>query len=210
MESRCWLQCVDEAADPRPTILVVEVSTCGIFQTTIPFWVLSTTVVLTASAGARGDVPTGAELGRVDFRYAPPWWQSAICLPDDPDKILVGKEGQVLLEFGQGGVRNFGIVLQPEIDSGTTWVKQQTISPRAPIVQTFQEAGGVELLAEAFVVIPPSESPAARPKIVRVDGCPARTAGRCSGHPAQRHDRRSQAPTRLADLERQAGSVGSG
>ncbi len=54
-------------------------------QTSILFWVLSTTVVLAASAGARGDVLAGRELGRVDFRYAPPWWQSAICLPDDPD-----------------------------------------------------------------------------------------------------------------------------
>jgi hypothetical protein len=110
--------------------------------------------VLAVSAGARGDLPAGPELGRADFRYAPPWWRSTICLPDDPDKILVGKEGQVLLEFGQGGVRNFGIVLQPALDSGTTWVKQQTISPRAPIVQTFQGAGGVELLEETFVVIP--------------------------------------------------------
>ena len=138
--------------------------------TSIPFWVLSTTVVLAASAGARGDILAGPELGRVDFRYAPPWWQSAICLPDDPDKILVGKEGQVLLEFGHGGMRNFGIVLQPEINSGTTWVKQQTISPRTPILQTYQGAAGVELFEETFVVIPRSDSPAARLRIVRVDG----------------------------------------
>ena len=103
-----------------------------------------------SSARARGEVPPGAELGGVDFRYAPPWWQNAICLPDDPDKILVGKEGQVLLDYGRVGVRNFGIVLQPEIDPSMTWVKQQTISPSAPIVQTFQAAGGVELAEEAF------------------------------------------------------------
>jgi len=56
---------------------------------------------------------TSAEsgLGSVDFRYAPPWWQSAICLPDDSDKMLVGKEGQLLLDFGGGGPRNFGICL---------------------------------------------------------------------------------------------------
>jgi hypothetical protein len=69
-------------------------------QISITFWVLSTTVVLAASAGARGDVLAGRELGRVDFRYAPPWWQSAICLPDDPDKILVGKEGQDCWSLG--------------------------------------------------------------------------------------------------------------
>ncbi len=132
-------------------------------QTSILFWVLFAAVAPAATAGARGDVLASRELGRVDFRYAPPWWQSAICLPDDPDKTLVGKEGQVLLDFGNGGIRNFGIVLQPVIDPGTTWVKQQTISPRAPIVQTFQGAGGVELLEETFVVIPRSDSPAALP-----------------------------------------------
>ena len=92
---------------------------------------------------------------RADFRYAQAWWQSAICLPDDPDKILVGKEGQILLDFGHGVVRNFAIVVQPELDpSGPSWVKQQTISPRTPIVQTFKIAGGVELLEEALVTVP--------------------------------------------------------
>ena len=177
------------------------------FQNAIPCWVLSITFVLTASIWARGDVPACPELGQVDFRYSPPWWQSAICLPDDPDKILVGKEGQVLLEFGKGGLRNFGIVLQPEIDPGTTWVKQQTISPRAPIVQTYQAEGGVELLAEAFVVVPQAESGGRSSASGRF---PARTPGRCFGHPAQRHDRRSEAPTCLAHLERQAGTVRSG
>ena len=66
--------------------------------------------------GAEGQAAVDRDLGRADFRYAPPWWQSAICLPDDPDKILVGKEGQVLLDYGHGKVRNFGIVLQPDVD----------------------------------------------------------------------------------------------
>ena len=63
---------------------------------------------------------------RVDFRYSLPWWQSAICLPDDRDKILVGKEGELLLDFGQGGFRGFKICLQPEIAGGAKWVRQQT------------------------------------------------------------------------------------
>src|ERR1700736_2583040 len=36
----------------------------------------------------------------IDFRYSPPWWQTLICLPDDPDKALVGKEGQLLFDYG--------------------------------------------------------------------------------------------------------------
>ena len=99
----------------------------------------------------------GAEVSgqnRVDFRYSLPWWQSAICLPDDADKILVGKEGELLLDFGQGGFRGFKICLQPEIVGGAKWVRQQTISPRAPVMQTWKNAAGVEVLEETFVVTP--------------------------------------------------------
>jgi hypothetical protein len=93
---------------------------------------------------------------RVDFHYSLPWWQSAICLPDDADKILVGKEGELLLDFGQGGFRGFKICLQPEIAGGAQWVRQQTISPRAPVMQTWENAAGVEVLEETFVVTPVS------------------------------------------------------
>ncbi len=93
-----------------------------------------------------------AEPMRADFRCAPAWWQTAICLPDDPDKMLVGKEGQLLLDFGGGGARNFGICTQPEIAGGARWLRQQTASARAPIVQTRKDAQGVEVLEEAFVV----------------------------------------------------------
>ena len=93
-------------------------------------------------------------LGSVDFRYSLPWWQTAICLPDDPDKMLVGREGQLLLDFGGGGVRNFGISFQPDLEAETRWVRQQTVSARAPIVQTYSEADGIEVTQEAFVVPP--------------------------------------------------------
>ena len=80
--------------------------------------VLAVLFALCSLVRAGGDGGPESDLGRADFRYAPPWWQSAICLPDDPDKILVGKEGQILLDFGQGVMRNFRIVLQPELDPG--------------------------------------------------------------------------------------------
>ena len=38
-------------------------------------------------------------LYRVDFKYAPIWWQSVISLPDDRDKVVIGKEGQLLFEI---------------------------------------------------------------------------------------------------------------
>jgi GH15 family glucan-1,4-alpha-glucosidase len=93
-------------------------------------------------------------LSGVDFRYAPPWWQTAICLPDDSDKMLVGKEGQLLLDFGGGGPRNFGICLAPEAVGGSVWLRQQTLNARVPIVQTWKDANGVELFEETFVTPP--------------------------------------------------------
>lgn len=96
---------------------------------------------------------------QVDFRYAPPWWESAICLPDDPEKPLVGKEGQLLMDFPSGASWNlsaFGINAQPDIEGGAAWVRQQTVSARVPIVQTWKDANGVKVLEEAFVVTPPS------------------------------------------------------
>jgi len=96
---------------------------------------------------------------RVDFRYALPWWQSAVCLPDDPDKAVVGKESQVLLDWGGGVFRGFKLCLQPEIVGGAKWVRQQTVSSRAPVMQTWKDAAGVEILEETFVVTPKPGQP---------------------------------------------------
>lgn len=114
--------------------------------------------------------PADSGLGAADFRYSLPWWQTAICLPDDPDKTLVGKEGQLLFDFGGGGERNFGLCVQPDMAGGATWVRQQTASPRAPIVRTWKDAGGVEVLEETFVVTPKPGEPTAQPLVTRTDG----------------------------------------
>ncbi len=45
----------------------------------------------------------GPHAQTVDFRYGPPEWQSAICLPDDPCKTLVDRSGDLLYHYGQGG-----------------------------------------------------------------------------------------------------------
>ncbi|MGC8642697.1 MAG: hypothetical protein ACP5XB_22800 [Isosphaeraceae bacterium] len=155
--------------------------------------------VLSSGEAWAGGVPN-THLGQADFRYAPPWWQSAICLPDDPDKILVGKEGQLLLDFGHGVVRNFGIVLQPELDPGAAWVKQQTISPRAPVVQTFKNTRGVDVLEEAFVVVPGRNEPgpATRPHLTR------RIVVLCSLHNGSRTEARRQLVLRIFTREKLA------
>jgi uncharacterized protein len=111
-----------------------------------------------------------AGLGTVDFRYSLPWWQTAICLPDDPDKTLVGKEGQLLFDYGAGGVRNFGLCLQPDIVAGAKWLRQETLSPRVPVVRTWKDAGSVGLLEETFVVTSTASQATARPRLIRTDG----------------------------------------
>ncbi len=108
--------------------------------------------------------------GGIDFGYAPRWWQTAVCMPDDPEKAIVGKEGQFLFDFGGGGFRNFGISAQPEIAGGTKWERQQTASARAPIVQTWKDADGVHVLEEAFMALPKPPKASPRGGFTRVDG----------------------------------------
>jgi hypothetical protein len=95
---------------------------------------------------------------KVDFRYSLPWWQTSVCLPDDPDKPLVGKEGQYFFDFGRRGPRNFACSIAPQIEEGMTWVRQETATPKAPVVRTWWDAAGVELLAEAFQVVPEKDA----------------------------------------------------
>ena len=60
-------------------------------------FLLSFGLFLCAAAPARAT--TTNDPWTIDFRYAPPWWQTAICLPDDWQKTLVGKEGSLLYDY---------------------------------------------------------------------------------------------------------------
>ena len=37
----------------------------------------------------------------VNFRYSSPEWQTAICLPDDPQKSLVDRSGELLYHYNR-------------------------------------------------------------------------------------------------------------
>ncbi len=87
----------------------------------------------------------------VDFRYAPPEWQAAICFPDDPQKTLVDKSGELLYHFGMGG-REFATRVAVEVASNAVWQKQELLSPLVPIVRTFRTAGDLQIVEEAFAV----------------------------------------------------------
>jgi hypothetical protein len=92
-------------------------------------------------------------LYKADFRYAPPWWQTSICLPDDWQKTLVGKEGSLLYDW-PGEFSGFRTRVTVDLSSKTEWASQELPSPRAPIVRTVKKSGDVEVIEEAFAVSP--------------------------------------------------------
>jgi len=107
----------------------------------------------------------------VDFRYAPPEWQTAICLPDDPHKSLVDRKGELLYHYAQGG-REFGTRVSVEVVPDATWRRQELLSPRVPVVRTLRAAEGLEIVEEAFAVTnlrQPSRLPSTSP-LQRLDG----------------------------------------
>jgi len=88
----------------------------------------------------------------VDFRYSPPDWQTAICLPDDPRKSLVSKQGELLYHYQKG--REFGTRIAAVVDENAEWVGQDLVSPRVPIVRTRWKTPELEIVQEAFAALP--------------------------------------------------------
>lgn len=127
--------------------------------------VLAVTLALTTRLPA---AEAGARV--VDFRFSPPEWQTAICLPDDPHKSLVDRSGELLYHYGQGG-REFATRVGVEVVPGAVWQKQELLSPRVPIVRTLRSADGLEIVEEAFAVtdLRQPETPPA-PVLERTDG----------------------------------------
>lgn len=100
---------------------------------------------------AQGNPATQPSAWVVDFRYAPPWWQTSICLPDDWQKTLVAKDGGLLYDY-PGKYAEFKTKITAGLDGGAEWVRQELVSPRVPIVRTLKRSGSVELEEEAFAV----------------------------------------------------------
>lgn len=96
----------------------------------------------------------GVQDDQIDFRFAPPSWQTAICLPDDWQKTLVGKDGALLYDY-PGKFKGFGTRISFMLNSETEWVKQELVSPRVPIVRTTKRSGAIEIEEESFAVAPP-------------------------------------------------------
>lgn len=90
----------------------------------------------------------------VDHRYSIPWWQSLVCLPDDPVKTLVGKEGQIFGDYDYKGPRNFSFSIGLDGKTPLVWKEQRLLSARAPITRTVKTSGSVTVQEEAFLQIP--------------------------------------------------------
>ena len=89
-----------------------------------------------------------------DFRYPPEWWQTSICLPDDWQKTLVGKDGSLLYDH-PGKFNSFKTKITAEAAGKIEWVSQELASPRFPLVQTVKRNGPIEITEEAFTIAPP-------------------------------------------------------
>jgi hypothetical protein len=110
-----------------------------------------TALIVTAMVLLQSMVGLASSPTAVDFHYSPPEWQTAICLPDDPDKSLVDRSGELLYHYNQGG-REFGTRVSVEAAENAVWQKQELESPRVPIVITHRLAEGLEITEEAFAI----------------------------------------------------------
>ena len=105
---------------------------------------------------APAPAPAGqADLFTVDYRYAPPWWQTCIGLPDDWQKTLVSKEGALLYDYIRGS--EFGARVSIGLDGGVAGVSAQSMpAPRVPVVETvLNGADGRELLRWSVLAVVP-------------------------------------------------------
>ncbi|MGC8886753.1 MAG: hypothetical protein ACP5MG_06305 [Verrucomicrobiia bacterium] len=89
----------------------------------------------------------------VDFRYSPQWWQTSICLPDDWQKTLVGKDGSLLYEY-PGSFSGFGLKIVTTNSGPTEWLEQRLYSAKVPIIITELKQDSLDIKQTAFAVAP--------------------------------------------------------
>src|SRR5580698_9471279 len=97
-----------------------------------------------------------AEDNAIDFRFAPADFQSTICFPDDPDKTVIGKRGDLRYDFPSdifASVDQFGAILEFTLAGmgNDAWHEQTMEAPGIPIVHTRLDraAATIELIAFA-------------------------------------------------------------
>src|ERR1035437_837850 len=129
-----------------------------------PIWTLAIALSLVTPLRAASSTTSA-----VDFRYSPPEWQTATCLPDDPQKSLVNRSGELLYHYNQGG-REFGTRIGVQVVGNSAWQKQDLHSPRVPIVRTQLAADGLNIIEEACAIPDPRQPERPTTALRRVDG----------------------------------------
>ena len=92
----------------------------------------------------------------VDFKYAPDWFATSICLPDDTFKTLVGPQGQMLYDYGGkkffpyvSGI-GFKTTFHVLADEQIKFQDQKLYSSQVPIVETYGVFAGLTVKQESF------------------------------------------------------------
>ncbi len=92
----------------------------------------------------------------VDYRYSPLYWQSSICLPDDPHKTLIGSKGEFLYNW----LNKFNTSIEAGIkeESPAASVHQYLLDAKAPIIITEKKDNELLLHEEAWARAPENNS----------------------------------------------------
>lgn len=91
----------------------------------------------------------------VDFRFAPTEFQSTVCFPDDPDKTVIGKWGDLRYDFPSNpfaGIDEFGTIVEFTMAGmpRSQWVRQRMEAPGVSIVHTLIGRPNAEMELIAF------------------------------------------------------------
>ena len=103
-------------------------------------------------------------LYKLDFRYAPVWGQTSICLPDEVQKTIVDDQGTVYYDYynihvdgrrQNGPFNGFNIAMAAGIeDTEPSEVNQHLYSAKVPVVLTTWKKNGIQVSSDIFAVAP--------------------------------------------------------
>ena len=104
---------------------------------------------------AKSKITSGKSINdtyELDFKYKPAEWQTSICLPDDWQKSLIGKNGTMLYDH-YARSPEFATRMKLSLSSGKDeWISQKLESSKTPVVSTVTKYNGLELTEQTFAV----------------------------------------------------------
>jgi hypothetical protein len=93
---------------------------------------------------------------KMDFRFAPVWGQTSICLPDEVQKTIVDDQGALYYDYiYRGPFNGCNISMSAGLDSvWNSGVSQHLYSAKVPILLTSSEKGRIIFSTDVFAVAP--------------------------------------------------------